>query len=167
MGRSAALTLSPGRWGEKWGMKRVIRRLTTGSQSCFVTEHVPCADTGIDLFGKHLTDTVSSKGFPRCLDVLCDAVPGPEKVWLPGQAWQQGTGPDHSASRRGGDQRAHAQLRGSCFIKSGWMEAFGSSTGFLMLRHSSGPFQDQLTRREGALPFCPSSMGQLHWGLDH
>lgn len=68
---------------------------------------------------------------------------------------QRVTGPDRNTSRREEDQLVHYQLRGSRFIKSGWTEALGSSTGFLMLGHSPRPFQDQQTRRGGTLRRVP------------
>lgn len=66
-GRSAAPTV-PWQWIEKSGMKCIIYELTTGSQSCFVIEHVPCADICLAT----MEQRVSSKGFPCCLDILCD-----------------------------------------------------------------------------------------------
>lgn len=76
---------------------------------------------------------------------------------------KQVTGSDHDASRRVEDLLARSQLRGSCFINSGWTEAFGISAGLLTLGHSPRPFQDRLIRRGGALLLCPSTTGQLHW----
>lgn len=58
----------PWQWIEKSGMKCIIYELTTGSQSCFVIEHVPCADICLAT----MEQRVSSKGFPCCLDILCD-----------------------------------------------------------------------------------------------
>ena len=51
-------------WQACWEVANEMDELTTGSPNCFVTEHAPCADIWTDLPGKHLTDTVSSKGFP-------------------------------------------------------------------------------------------------------
>lgn len=62
--------------GWKVGIKWVMHEPPIGSQSYFVTEHVTCADIWIYLFGKHLTDTVSSKGFP-CAGTSCVTLGSP------------------------------------------------------------------------------------------